>query len=82
MGMKTFILMVVSFSIISCADPKELYDAGYGDGFAVGYNTTCEIRTTLVEGHWENKDYARGYRIGNEAGSLACIRDKRNNSVK
>jgi len=41
-------------------------------GYAEGYNTTCKIRATLVEGDWDNKDYSKGYKAGNLAGSTEC----------
>ena len=43
-------------------DAEERFNVGYDDGYAVGYNLTCKIRTTLIEGDWENPDYSRGYR--------------------
>ena len=48
------------------------FDSGYSDGYAVGYNTTSKIRATLVEGDWEDKNYAAGYRAGYSAGAVAC----------
>jgi hypothetical protein len=45
---------------------------GYSDGYATGYNTTCKIRATLIEGDWDNESYSKGYRQGYQAGSLAC----------
>lgn len=55
---------------------EDAYDRGHSDGFAVGYNTTCEIRATLVEGDWSNEDYSRGYADGQTAGTIACNADK------
>lgn len=68
--------IVLTFSVSGCEDPDLRYDAGYNDGFAVGYNTTCEIRATLIEGDWDDKHYSRGYADGNDAGSIACLRSK------
>ncbi len=48
------------------------YDSGYSDGYAEGYNTTCKIRSTLVEGDWDDKDYSRGYQSGRVAGAADC----------
>ena len=45
---------------------------GEGDGYAAGYNTTCNIRATLVKGDWDNKDYSEGYRDGYAAGAFDC----------
>lgn len=55
----------------------ERYDLGYSDGYAVGYNTACEIRTTLIEGDWKNEDYSGGYADGQTAGVIACNEDRR-----
>jgi len=73
---KILTLFAVAGLTVSCADPDERYDAGYSDGYAVGYNTTCQIRATMIEGDWGNADYSRGYADGNDAGSAACLRSK------
>lgn len=66
------ILLVFAITAASCADPEERYDVGYDDGYAVGYNSTCQIRATLVEGDFGNEDYARGYAEGMAAGAYDC----------
>lgn len=53
------------------------FDTGHSDGYAAGYNTTCEIRATMIEGAWDDEDYSRGYSVGYSAGSAACLRDER-----
>ncbi|GAC27813.1 hypothetical protein [Brumicola pallidula] len=70
-------LMFLSvLAIYGCgSSPDERFDSGYDDGFAEGYNTTCKIRATIVEGDWEDEDYSLGYREGNAAGAKTC-RDK------
>ena len=35
-------------------DGDERLDAGYSDGYAVGDNTECKIRATLIEGDFDN----------------------------
>ena len=67
------LLLLVAMMVSACADPDERYDAGYNDGYAVGYNTTCKIRATLIEGDWDDKNYSRGYADGNDAGSIDCL---------
>lgn len=52
------------------------YRAGYSDGYAEGYNTTCKIRATLVEGDWKNTEYSRGYQEGRTAGAAACVAER------
>lgn len=47
-------------------------DAGYSDGYAAGYNTTCAIRATLIEGDFENSSYAESYRLGYADGAYDC----------
>lgn len=71
------LLLLLCATIIGCADADERYDTGYDDGFAVGYNTACEIRATLIEGDFENKDYARGYAQGQTDGIMQCNSDKK-----
>ena len=57
-------------------DSDERLDAGYSDGYAVGYNTECKIRATLIEGDFDNADYSRGYYAGLTDGAAACRMDK------
>jgi len=58
-------------------DSDERYRVGYSDGYAVGYNTTCKIRTTLIEGDWGSNAYTRGYNIGYTDGSAVCLAKRR-----
>jgi hypothetical protein len=64
-----FLLLIITLSGCSQEDKR---DVGYSDGYATGYNTTCKIRATLIEGDWDNESYSKGYRQGYQAGSLAC----------
>ena len=57
----------------ACSDSGERYDVGYDDGYASGFNTTCQIRATLFEGDYENEDYSRGINEGYAAGSQDCL---------
>lgn len=50
----------------------EKYDVGYDDGYAAGYNTTCDIRATMVEGDFENEEYSTGYKDGYADGEREC----------
>lgn len=60
-------------ALVSCGgQPEERADVGFDDGYAVGYNTACEIRTTLIEGDFDNKTYAQAYARGRAAGEDAC----------
>ena len=58
------------------SDSDADYEYGYGDGYGAGYNTTCNIRATMVKGDWSNEDYSKGYRDGYADGSFDC-RNKR-----
>lgn len=60
---------------------EEAYDRGYGDGYAVGYNTACEIRATMVAGDWSDEDYSRGYADGQTDGTIACNSDKSSGAI-
>jgi len=75
--MKTTVLILSLLFLTSCVDADERLDVGYSDGYAVGFNTTCKIRATLVEGDWSNKDYKRGYASGYRAGAIACRNSKK-----
>ena len=72
-------LCFLSFVVISgCIgeNADERFDVGYSDGYAVGFNTECKIRTTLIEGDWESESYSSGYRVGIYDGALACRNSK------
>lgn len=70
-------LALLAIALTSCKDADERYDVGYDDGYAVGYNTACEIRATLIEGDFDNNDYARGYAAGQADGIVGCNTDKK-----
>ena len=42
-------------------DNKDWEAAGYQDGYASTINTTCQFRSSLFHGKWDNEGYARGY---------------------
>ena len=71
-------VLIAAFAALSaCGENADArYDAGYGDGYAVGYNTTCQIRSTLIEGDWDDKNYSRGYADGEIDGAAACNADR------
>lgn len=50
--------------LAGCENADERYDVGFDDGYAVGYNTTCEIRATLIDGDWDSENYKAGYADG------------------
>jgi hypothetical protein len=73
--MNKALLIALAVSTVSCGQRSEeqRYDAGWNDGHASGYNTTCKIRATLVEGDWENREYSRGYNDGYSEGTRECL---------
>ena len=75
---KQLIIIPLIGALSGCVEDNsdERLDAGYSDGYAVGYNTECEIRATLIEGDFDNADYSRGYYAGLTDGAAACRRDK------
>lgn len=84
--MKPCLVLAVAFAMASCGglsggEDEEAYDRGYSDGYAVGYNTTCEIRATMIEGDWSDEDYSRGYAEGQTEGTIACNADKEAGTV-
>ena len=74
--------VVATLTLSGCDDPEERADVGYTDGYAVGYNTACKIRATLVEGDFENADYARAYARGQTDGTIACNADRKAGNVR
>jgi hypothetical protein len=74
---RSFSIFAVLLTLSGCIreDADEHLDAGYSDGYAVGYNTECKIRATLIEGDFDNADYSRGYYAGLADGAAACRRD-------
>lgn len=74
--------LLAALVLAGCEDSDAAYDRGYSDGYAVGYNTACEIRATLIEGDWSNSNYSRGYADGQTAGTIACNADREAGSVE
>ena len=72
------LLVLVAMSLTGYSNDEKTYDAGYSDGHAEGYNTHCEIRGTLIYGHWDSEEYTRGYHQGNRDGIENCIQDRKN----
>ena len=73
--------LVLCFSVLlsSCGGTgtdTDWADVGYDDGYAVGYNTTCKIRGTLVEGNWDNEEYMEAYNYGHDDGAEDCRKSK------
>jgi len=62
--------------VAGCDSAEDKKDTGYSDGYAVGYNTACEIRATLIEGDFNNDKYAAAYANGQTDGITACNADK------
>ena len=68
-----FTAVIIALSLQGCGPSADSrYDSGYSDGYAEGYNTTCKIRTTLVEGDWDDENYSRGYQDGRAEGAADC----------
>lgn len=65
-------LYFVGLVLLTACSQENKYDTGYKDGYAAGYNTTCKIRATIIEGDWDNESYSSGYHKGYDAGSFAC----------
>ncbi|MHB1109710.1 MAG: hypothetical protein ACYCZU_05265 [Devosia sp.] len=60
--------------LAGCTSSDERYDDGYSDGHAAGYNTECKFGSTLIEGDFDNSNYAAGYEAGQRAGIRDCRR--------
>jgi hypothetical protein len=71
--------LAISLMILAACEyetAEERYEAGYDDGYAAGYNTTCQIRPTLIRGDWEDDKYTAGHTAGYTAGSNACVLER------
>jgi hypothetical protein len=53
----------------------ERYEYGRADGYATGFNTTCQLRITIVKGDCDDKHYTKGYNDGYRAGAVGCIEE-------
>ena len=74
---QTLITLTAGLLLSGCGeDPDERYDSGRSDGCAAGYNTTCNIRDTMIEADWDSQEYTQGYNRGYMDGSAACLADK------
>ncbi|MDX2370704.1 MAG: hypothetical protein QNK36_20265 [Colwellia sp.] len=69
------VIIFVGYKIFS-PDVEERYDVGFSDGYAVGYNTECKIRTTMIEGDWDSEGYSSGYNDGKKEGITDCRNKK------
>ncbi len=74
--MKLTMAMLLILPLAGCIFDSDQRDAGYQDGYAVGYNTACEIRATMINGEWGNSTYSEGYASGVTDGIIACNRDR------
>ena len=64
-----FGLLLVLLIVAGCREEEGTnYDAGHSDGYAVGYNTFCKIRATVIWGKFDYPEYARGYADGEVEG--------------
>ena len=77
--MEKFLILaaIIITTLSGCIeDSDERFDVGYDDGYAVGYNTECKIRTTLIEGDFDSEHYSSGYNSGIYDGATACRNKK------
>lgn len=72
-----YAVLPIAVLLAGCEPADQAIDRGYDDGYAAGYNTTCEIRSTLIAGDWDNSDYSSGYRDGYAAGASACLSERK-----
>ena len=75
-------LASVAEDFLKTWNDEKTFDAGYDDGYATGYNTQCQIRSTMIYGHFDSEEYSQGYNIGKYDGAQACIVDRKNNNVR
>jgi hypothetical protein len=75
--MKKTLLLALALIAVGCGGSikeraEARYDSGWNDGYAAGYNTTCEIRATMIEGDWDDSNYSSGHRDGYAEGARDC----------
>lgn len=81
--MRGVALLALTAALCACGESADSRrDRGYSDGYAEGYNTTCEIRATLIAGEWDDEHYSSGYASGRLDGAAACHRDKEAGTVQ
>ncbi len=70
---KCVYLIFITVFLLGCGESADArYQTGFSDGYAEGYNTTCKIRATVVEGAWDDVNYSRGYKNGRADGAADC----------
>ena len=74
------LFLAAALASTGCEDRAAEYDSGYSDGYAVGHNTACQIRKTLIKGNWSSEAYSKGYAAGTIAGVNACNAKTRNSN--
>lgn len=74
--MRIFIVTMLLLLAGCSSESGARYDAGYKDGYAAGYNTTCQIKSSIIEGNLDNVAYSNGYKYGYAHG----VDDCRNNN--
>jgi len=68
-----FIPLLSLLILWSCENGDSAYDRGYGDGYAVGYNSICYPHTSnFIHGDFDNSDYSSGYYEGEYDGIIDC----------
>lgn len=66
-------VLLSGFILLSCEASDSAYDRGYGDGYAVGYNSICYPNTSnFIHGDFDNSDYSKGYYDGEYDGKADC----------
>ena len=75
MEQSPFAVFVAAILLLAGCDSKDWEAAGYQDGYAATINTTCQFRTSLIHGKWDDEKYARGYARGSGTGAAAVARD-------
>jgi hypothetical protein len=64
------VCLTASILLASC-DSTDWRDVGYSDGYAATINTACKFRSTMIDGKFDNAEYAQGYSLGANAGAAA-----------
>ena len=71
--LKSYLSFLFLLFLVSCGPGENNYKRGYGDGYAVGYNSICYPESTnIILGAWDDKKYSEGYADGHADGQADC----------
>jgi hypothetical protein len=64
-----YITLIIVFTQGCEQSAESSYNSGYHDGLVEGYNTICKFNSSKKKGDWNNKNYTKGYSVGQADGA-------------